>query len=386
MKKKFKGILISKNKKLHQDISNHLMALADVTDRTDSISLGYTIIKEKKPDLVLFDMTESFNDRINLTMRIKKIQPGTQIFFINTTKNSDQIIQGFRTGISDFLEYPFKGADLEDSVRKALTPGAGAGAEIFTIFSLKGGIGVTTTAINLADHIHDLTGDKVLLLDLNLFMGDICSYLNIKTSYSPFDFIRDMDRMDKNLLFSSLYCHEKGFYILTTPEEISDSDSINKEQILKMLSILKQNFDYIIVDCAHDFSGRTLNVCTASDKVLVLTQQNIPTAKSVQKVIEFFKELNFSKESIRVVINRYLKTNDMNDNDLEAIFQQKIFFTIENNYPLLARAANKGLTLDQTGKNNKINKEMKKMAEKLTGIRAPQSGGWKQLLPGNLIK
>lgn len=388
MKEKSSAILISNDKELHQEVNNRLLAVADITDRTDDISLGYTMIKDKKPDLVFFDMTGPWQDFVNLAQRVKKIQPATQLFFINNRKDPDLILQGFRMGITDFLLYPFNGTDVEDSVKKALDKSmTTSGAEIFTIFSLKGGIGVTTTALNLADQIHDLTGDRVLLLDLNLFMGDVCTYLDKAISYSTYDLIRDMERMDKNLLFSSLFCHKNGFYILSAPEEISDSDSISQEHIINMLFLLKQHFDYIIIDCSHDFSGRTLEVCTLSDKILVLAQQNIPTAKSVQKVIDFFDDLDFEKDKVKVIINKYLKDSDIEDTNLEEIFQQKIFFKIRSNESILAMAANKGLTLGEAaGKGSRINKEIRKLAGQLTGIKAPQARGWKRLFQGKFAK
>ena len=75
-------------------------------------------------------------------------------------------------------------------------------------------MGVTTVALNLAGHLFDLTRDKVLLLDLNLFMGDVASYLNMEPAYTPYDLMRDVDRMDENLMFSSVTRHTSGFYVM----------------------------------------------------------------------------------------------------------------------------------------------------------------------------
>ncbi len=387
MKEKSSGILISENRKLHRELAGELMPIVDITDSISDISKGYATIREKKTDLVFLDVTMQESDLMNLAKRIKKIQPQTGLFMINSRKDPDLLLRGFRMGITDFLTYPFDKAELAGSVRRALdgSGGLSKGADIFPVFSLKGGIGVTTTAINLADHIHDLTQDRVLLLDLNLFMGDISSYLNIEISYTPYDLIKDMERMDENLLFSSLFQHPNGFYILTTPEEISDSDRITANDIMGMLSLLKQHFDYIVIDCPHDFSDRTLEVCTQADRVLVMTQQNIPTVKSALKVIEFFRELNFEQKKLQVIINRYLKKNDMDDVDLEKIFQQKIFATIENNYPLFSMASNQGETLNQTDKKGKINNDMKAIAGNLTGIKPHEEKDWKKILSGGLL-
>ena len=385
MKDRPRGILVSADPDLYRDLSRRLTAMADIKDRIDDCTLAYTTAKEKEPHLVFLDMSGPRKDLVNLGKRLKKNLPAARIFCIDTQKDPDLILQGFRLGFSDFFHYPFNGTDVEDLVHRAIDPrGAGAGAEVTSVFSLKGGMGVTTLALNLADQIQALTGDRVLLLDLNLFLGDICAYLNIKSAYTPFDFIHDMDRMDKDLLFSSLYQHSKGFYILTTPEEISDSESLSPDQLMDMLSVLRLHFDHIIIDCPHDLSSRTLKVCSASDRVLVLAQQNIPSAKSVQSVVDFFKDLDFARDRLKIVINRYLKTGDMTDDDLEQIFSRKIFFKIENNYPLFTRAANKGLTLDEAAAGSRLNAGIRQLAEKVAGIRAPKPARWKRLFIGRL--
>ncbi len=386
MRKKTSAIIISKNRRLCQDITSRLAPVIGDFEVQEDIAAAYSYIKENQPETVFFDMTKSRQGFLKFTARIKKSMPGTRIFFICPQKDPDLILAGFRAGIADFFLYPFNGSGISESVRRSLAVSAGRHeAEIFTVFSLKGGTGVTTIAMNLAHQIRELTTDRVLLLDLNLFIGDVCSYLNLGTSYSPYDFIQDIDRMDTELLFSSLLCHQDGFHILTTPEEISDSDSISPEMLMQMLSILKQNFDYIIVDSPHDFSDRTLKVCTASDRILVLVQQNIPSAKTGQKVIEFFRELGFDDNKVNMVINRYLKTGEMEDNDFENIFRKPVFFRVDNNYPFAAKAAARGMTLGQAGKHHKITVQIRHMAEKLTGISSREPAGLRRFLQRRLI-
>ena len=387
MKNRPCGILVSDNKDLYRDLVHRLAGMVEMTDREPQVNSAYELVKKSQPQLLFLDMAGPGPDLINLGKRVKKNQPDTCVFCIDTRKDPDMILAGFRMGFNDFFHYPFNGTDVQDLVRKAINPsGAGPGGEVISVFSLKGGTGVTTLAVNLADQVAALTRDRVLLLDLNLFFGDICACLNIKTAYSPFDLIRNVNRMDKNLLFSSLYCHRDRFHILTTGDEISDSDSVDTEDVMAMIAVLRRHFDHIIIDCPHDLSGRTLQVCLTSDKILTLTQQNIPSAKSVQSVIDFFDALDFPADRVKIIINRYMKTADMAGRDLEQIFARPVYCKIDNNYPLFAKAATQGMTLNESAPGSRINTQMRALASKLAGIRPARPTGWKRLIPGGFVK
>ena len=387
MKNKANGILVSDNKDLYRDLVSRLAGMVDMTDREPQVHSAYELVKKNQPQLLFLDMAGPGPDLINLGKRVKKNQPDTCVFCIDTRKDPDMILAGFRMGFNDFFHYPFNGTDVQDLVRRALNPSAGGpGGEVISVFSLKGGAGVTTLAVNLADQMAALTRDRVLLLDLNLFFGDICAYLNLKTAYSPYDLIRNVDRMDKNLLFSSLYCHKNRFHILTTGDEISDSDSVAPEDVMDMIALLRRHFDHIIIDCPHDLSGRTLQVCLTSDKILALVQQNIPSAKSVQSVIDFFEDLDFPADRVKIIINRYLKGADMGARDLEQIFARPVYCQVDNNYPLFIQAAARGMTLDESAPGNRINAQVRTLAGKLSGIRPARPTGWKRFIPGGFVK
>ncbi|MBI9092426.1 MAG: AAA family ATPase [Desulfobacterium sp.] len=383
-----KGIVISEDKGLYQKLSANLAPIVEITGRTPDIASGYKLAREANVDLVFLDLTDKAPDCINFAKRIKRVQPETEVFMVGSTRDPDLLLDGMRAGASDFLTYPFEEKAVIASVKDALDRGGNLskGGEIVSVFSLKGGVGVTTIAINLASHVFDLTRDKVLLFDLNLFMGDISSYLNIETAYTPYDLLRDVERMDENLMFSSVDQHDAGFYVMTTPGEISDSDQVSPADILSMLGVLKKHFDYIIVDCPHDFSERTLKVCSFSDTVFVVTQQTIPTVKSVQKVIEFFRDMEFDPDKVQVIINRYLKDSTMEASDLEGVFQKKIFSKISNDYPLFAKISTKGETVNHGAEKHRINREYQAMAGDLTGISPASDGFWKQLFSGGLFR
>ncbi|MCD4719820.1 MAG: hypothetical protein K8S13_08160 [Desulfobacula sp.] len=382
MEQNLTGIIVNTSKNFQNKIITGLISFVEIVKTIETLSDGYQYLRNHKPGMVFMDVTTNAKDCMKIVGLMLKKEPDTMVFLIDDGKDPDIILEGFRTGATDFLIPGFTGADVAACVKNGLKRSSGMvqKAEVFTVFSLKGGLGVTTLAINLADHIYDITKGKILLLDLNLFMGDITSYLDIVPSFTPYDLVGDMDRMDKQLLFSSLFRHDCGFFVLTTPEEINDSDSISGQDIFDMISLLKGYFDYIVVDSPHDFSERTLKLLPCTDRLLVMVQQSIPSAKSVQKVIEFLNEIDFKPDGLNIVLNRHLKKNEFKIVDLERILSGQISFVLENDYPLFIQAANKGATLNSVAKNSRINQQINQMAAGLTGIKPVPEKKWKNLL------
>lgn len=383
MKPLHTGIILRSAPGLSPLQAEDLSPLVEITQSFSSFDQGHQHLKTSPVELVFMDITQDRIQGIKWTRRIKKLNPDTKIFILDQAPSPDTILEGFRNGALDFL--PVSGTDttmLLERVKVALDRDGGQApqGELVTLFSLKGGVGLTTTAINLADQISQLTRENVLLLDLNLFMGDITSYLDIHPQFTPYDLVTDIDRMDRDLLFSSLFRHDRGFYVLTALEEINDSDSIGTQDMATMLDFLKSQFDYIVAEAPHDFSRRTLALVDRTDHLLVMAQQNLPSIKSVQKIMEFLSDIRFDPQKLAIVLNRHLKSGELTRADLENSFGRKIDYCIGNDYPACLKAANRGTTLGQESGTHRITRQISAMAQGITGVTQENPTGLKAFL------
>ena len=133
-----------------------------------------------------------------------------------------------RAGATDFLSFPINPEEVVEALHRIIERDDENGAQgrIISVFSLKGGLGLTSLAANLIDHIHLLTRETCLLADLNLYMGHASILLDLQCAYTPFDLVSDLDRADDNLLFSSLVQSERGFHVLGISDLIAEASEI----------------------------------------------------------------------------------------------------------------------------------------------------------------
>lgn len=384
MAEKIKSVIIGKTEILGEAFQSELAPIAEVVGRFADPSTAYTAIKNLRPEVIFIDVDNERATGFALARHLKNILPATALFFVSREKDPDVILEGLRIGVADFLVFPCEDGNIRKAVRDALgkAEAGGHSGEITAVFSMKGGQGVTSIATNLADHIHALTNDKVILVDMNLYMGDVSVFLEMPTTYTPFDMLKEIDRMDENLLFSSLTMHPRGFYVLTAPDEISDADQISGEDINRILNVLRAYLDHIVIDLPHDFAERSLAVLEASDTILLLAQQSMPVIKSVQKAIKLFEELGFDEKKVRIVLNRYLEKNELTSDDISYVLNWPVFARIVNDFYSLSDVINKGKTLDMARPNTKINKDMEALSILLTGIKPERQsrGRWTDIV------
>jgi pilus assembly protein CpaE len=319
-----------------------------------------------------------------LVQQLRRADPQLEVFIIADRKDPDLILQGLRLGVQDVIIPTINGkGHVLSALQHSMKCEVGCNGFVYALFSLKGGQGVTTLSANLADQIQTLTGGRVLLLDLNLYLGDVAAIINITPDFTPFDLIRDLARMDENLLFSSLYRHSRGFYILPSPAAISDAERVDRDQISSMLTLLKRHFTNIVIDLPHDFSERTLAAAEASDRLMILLEPDLVSVKSAQQVLHFFQELNYGDDRMAFVLNRLSKNSVLQPEDVEMVLKQPLMATVSNDWSALARSTRKGDPLGVAHERRPITRDVHRLAAKLIGMAAPSARrGWLSRLLG----
>ena len=204
---------------------------------------------------------------------------------------------------------------------------------IITTFSNKGGIGKTAIATNLALELANMTKERVALIDLNLQLGDITTFLDINPSFDISYVIQNLSRIDETFLLSSLEKYkETSLYVLADPPYLEQAEDITAEQISGLFDVLKQAFSYIVVDTSANFDGKTITALDHSDLILLISIVNLPAIRNCQRCLELFERLGYEKSKTKIILNRYMENDEIKIEDVEDVLGRKIYWKIPNNY------------------------------------------------------
>ncbi|MDO5437136.1 MAG: AAA family ATPase [bacterium] len=344
----------------------------NIMQQFNDILVAQDYIIENRPPLVIVDITKKTSISLDIISKLTNAVKNIKIIVLSYDMDSNIVIKALRAGAREFLIKPLIEKDFIQAVEKMKDLVLGnindtTRCKVITTFSNKGGIGKTSLAVNLAMEIANITKEKVALVDLNMQMGDITTFLNLDPSFDTSYVINNLDRIDETFLLTTLEQYNKtSLYVLADPPDIEQAEIITSEDITTLINILRNVFSYIVIDTTSSFDSKTITALDNSDLILLVSIINLPSIRNCQRCFDLFKKLGYSKDKIKLVINRYMEADDIKIEDVEEVLDHKVFYKIPNNYYTIINSINKGVPVSDAAPNSNICKAFKQLAAMLS--------------------
>ena len=172
-------------------------------------------------------------------------------------------------------------------------------SEVIVITSGKGGVGKTTTTANIGTGLA-LSGKKVVLIDTDIGLRnlDVVMGLENRIVYDLVDVVEGTCRIKQALIKDKRY---DGLYLLPAAQT-RDKSAVNPEQMVKLCEELRQEFDYILVDCPAGIEQGFKNAIAGADRGIVVTTPEVSAVRDADRIIGLL-EANELKNPM-LLINR----------------------------------------------------------------------------------
>ena len=341
----------------------------------DDFTRGYEDIKLAENPVVILDISEDFAGLDEIAGKLKLVTSKIIITSINYSTNT--IIKALRLGAKEFLPKPVLREDLVRvlSMLASISPeNEVSQSKIITVYSNKGGIGKTTIAVNLAAELAKVTKDKVALVDLNLQLGDISTFLNLNPPFDVNYVIRRLIDKEENILIKGFEKYKNlSLYVLSDPSYIEQSESITTQQITTLFSSLKEVFPYIVVDMSSNIDSISLKILDSSDWIMFTTIVNIPAIRNAQRCLNLFRSRKYPSNKVKIVINRYMENDEIKIEDIENTLGESVYWKIPNNYFTIMEAINKGVSISEVNAESNIGNSFRDFAAKVSDDIIEQS-------------
>ena len=332
-------------------------------------------LRRQAPEVAIVDLEDDpdlgikFVQFLNDTSSLRVIAAGPAL-------EPQLLLQAMRAGIGDYLPKPVTAEALKEALGRIETQLGRADArtrkpgQIFTFFSSKGGSGSTTVAANTAIVLRRLTGKRVLLVDLDLELGEVALALGIQPRFNFVDLVQNFHRMDSGLLASYIEQHESGVHLLSAPFHPERAEVVTPEEIRRILHFLRQHYDYLLVDTPKSFSAMTFAAIDQSDQVFVVANLDLPSLRNIQRGLPMLRRaLPKGEEQIRLVVNRYKDDLDISLHDVEKTLGLKVYKTLANDFEAVIDSINRGKPVVLNGR-SPYAQDIKTMAAQITGLRS----------------
>jgi pilus assembly protein CpaE len=312
-----------------------------------------------------------------LADNLRVTRPAVSVILMRRRVDTSVLAEALRSGMREVVEERDL-TGLGEAIKRAhqvyrAVTGPGNRADdtpsgrLVTVFSPKGGVGKTTIAANLAVALAARDGFRVCLVDLDLGFGDIAITLQLFPARTIADAVALESDLDFSMLEPLLTPHRRGFSTLVAPVQPDAKDSIPASLIARILSVLKSNFDYVIVDTAPAFDEHVLQAFDETDELLLVTTLDVPTLKNVKIACETLDLLNFPKPRRHLVLNRADDKVGLSADKVETTLDMKITQAIPTSAEV-ANATNAGEPITASHPKHPVSQAISRLADAVTGV------------------
>ncbi|MSS74372.1 septum site-determining protein MinD [Candidatus Pacearchaeota archaeon] len=244
--------------------------------------------------------------------------------------------------------------------------------KVITITSGKGGVGKTTTAINLGAALNYF-GKEVIVVDANLTTPNVG--LHLGAPIVPVNLNHVMQGKAK--VTEAIYEHESGTKIIPSSLSVRELRNINHSKLKEISKKLRGMAEYVIFDSAAGLGDEAICSIEAADELIIVTNPEITAVTDALKTLKLAQEMG--KPVRGVIVTRVTgDKNEMAISNIKEMLDLPILGVIPNDKKILASLRRKDAVL-HTFPYSKSALAYKKIAAKMAGVSYKEPNFWNKL-------
>ena len=297
-----------------------------------------SLASETTPEAVLVGVEEPLARALQTIEALCGVLSHVPVIAYSSRTDAETARRAVLAGARDYLTKPFKPGQpgqsiLEQLERKQAREGGQPGQRassgiVITVYGAKGGIGKSTIAANLATALAQETGGSVALADMDTQFGDVAIMMDIPVEKTVVDLAGRGDQIDRDLIGDYLVQHSSSVRILPAPFEPSQWRAVTPDQMGKIITVLAQTHDFVVLDTAATFNDVVAVALDKANVVLLVTSMDISSIKNTLVVLKLLASSSFPQDKVKLTINHANATNTVKEEDVKNILRQEIFWRV----------------------------------------------------------
>jgi pilus assembly protein CpaE len=287
--------------------------------------------------IVLLDSPVSFENTTNDDLVVLdgwlRQRPLLNVLLLSEDNNKALLTRAMRAGVREVLQLPPDPTELAQTLRRwseraaaqampgnttnATSPAApptpptaptspARPGRLVAFMGCKGGNGTSFVAANMAHIMASEFGKRCAFVDLDLQCGDASFYLGSGANkHSLSDLTRQIDRLDEQLLASCLHAVSPRLNLLAAPHSLENAMAINPQDIEKVLTLVRNLHEHVVVDLPRNLNALTLKVLDMADVVYIVMQSQTPDVRDAQRLVNMMRALGLNESKLRLLVNRF---------------------------------------------------------------------------------
>lgn len=310
------------------------------------------VVAQTTPDIAVVCIDAGVDKAIKLMETMRDATPDCNLLVVSGSSDGQVILRAMRAGAKEFLTQPLRVEDMVAALHRISAMkfggerGGNRNCQVIAVAGATGGVGSTSVAVNLGCILAAEQRNSVVLVDLDLSLGDADVFLDAIPDYTIVDVAQNIARLDIQLLKKSLTKHSSGLYLLPRPVQLQDISLITPDDFGRVSGLFKATFTHLILDLSKSYSALDFVALKLAHHALLVTQLDLTCLRNVVRLMMSFSEIEGLKEKLKIIVNRVgLDAGQISLKKAQETMGREIFWQLPNDYKTMAEVRNNGVPL-----------------------------------------
>ena len=343
-------LTVDPDQAFHQRVADALRgsrwsaAITAVSTLTEALEV---LRGSSEPSAVIGGPGLGFDDAVLLAEHCVSTSPGMAVLLV-AEPTTERLRRAMRAGARDVLSPAFDSDELTAALAEA---GVGSGGPAplpgltVAVLGVKGGVGASVVASNLAIRLADSVGGDVTLADLDLASADLAVMHGLSARWTIQDIADGTVGLDAESLQDVLHgIGDKGARLLAGPVDPAMAETITADDVSNLVALLRANAPLVVLDLATSFDDRTLAAIDAADILVLTAGLDVASLRGLAVSLRTLQQLGVQDQQIRVVVVRADSKAGLTTNDVERTIGRAIDVKVPSTRAV-PRSVNEGTPL-----------------------------------------
>ena len=322
-------------------------------------------------DVLLIGTRAMPNQELDFAERMFTTRSDITILLLAPALDSRTIARAMECGIArvididssehDICTHIMTAANRDQNRRSSTQKIASYDSKIVACYSPKGGVGKTTLAVNLAYALATMN-KKIALIDLSLQFGEVGVFLDIAKGDTIADMVEEHS-FELSTIKSYLIRHQSGIQVMLSSSSPEYAELIQPVHINAILSSLRTEFDYVIVDMGVAFGDCAIAAMETADTILLVVNEDIASLHDAKRSIKVLEALN-QQDKLKLVVNKE-GISTITVKNVANLLEATPVLVIPFDLKAAMLAVNRGIPMLSCAPNSKASKAIREYARAL---------------------
>lgn len=329
-----------------------------------------TLSTTGSPQYLLVDLSNSVNPEDDINALAEVCEPGTMVITIGSINDVTFYRNMIACGVQDYLVKPVDTEQLREAFLTAehtlRAPVEGLviaedndKEKIISIIGVRGGVGASTLATNMAWILANEKKQKTALVDLDMHFGTGALTFDLEPGRGLTDALENPSRVDGLFIERAMIKESENLSVLGSEAPLNDPSYTDPAALNHLLIEMRNNFKYVILDLPRTIVADYPMLISETDEIILVSDLSLAATRDMVRFISYCKSVA-PQVKVRVLLNKVGGPGliEVSKKDFEATIEQHVDWEIPLDSKLMIQVAKSGKILSQSAKNSKLSKLM----------------------------